>query len=94
MPGSNWNLSIMSGPIAEFIETYKVVIGILTAFVYITIIIIFAINVFRLGSFATHPIQRKKIMDNILISLVCLVLVSCFGIFYILVLQLGFGAVS
>lgn len=85
---------ILSGPIAEFLTTYKVVIGFLTALIFITVLIIFAINVFQLGSFATHPIQRKKIMDNILISLVCLVLVSCFSVFYILVLKLGFGAVT
>ena len=83
---------ILSGPVAEFLETYKVAIGALTAFAYLTIIIIFAINVFKLGTFAAHPVMRKKIIDNILISLGCLVLVSCFSLFYFLVLKLGIGA--
>lgn len=53
---------IMTGPLAEFLQTYKVAIGIITAFVYVTIIIIFAINVLRLGSSASHPLMRRQAM--------------------------------
>jgi len=85
---------IMTGPLAEFLQTYKVAIGIITAFVYVTIIIIFAINVLRLGSSASHPLMRRQAMINILISLICLALVSCFTVFYILVLRMGFGVMT
>lgn len=84
---------IMSGPVADFLTTYKVAIGIFIAFVYITIIIILAINIAKLADPSSHPLIRKKILDNIMISMICLALISAFSIFYVLIIKFGLGLV-
>lgn len=84
---------ILSGPVAEFLQTYKIAIAVAIAVIYITIIIILVLNIARLSVISSHPIQRRQAIINLLIAFTCLALVSCFTIVYMLILRLTIGAV-
>ena len=85
---------IMSGPIAEFLATYKVVIGFLIALLYVLLVVIIAVNLVALSRAPAHPMQRRRIMDSLLISCICLVILSGFTFFYLIILRMAFGPIA
>lgn len=86
--------NIMTGPIAEFLATYKLIIGALIGFAYIALIIILVLNIAKISSLAAHPKQRHTILVNVATACVCLAMLSIFTSLYVVVLRLGFGALA
>lgn len=83
---------IMTGPISEFLATYKIAVAVAIAAIYITIIIILVLNIVKLATIASHPIQRRQAIINLLVAFICLGLVSGFTVFYVMILRLTIGA--
>lgn len=68
----------------EFMDEWKIVIGYIEAFGLFTSILIFILQMIKLGSLPNHPVQRRACMQNILVSLVCTALLGGVGILWIL----------
>ena len=83
---------IMTGPVAQFLATYKIAVAVAIAAIYITIIIVLVLNIVKLATIASHPVQRRQAIINLLVAFICLGLVSGFTVFYVMILRLTIGA--
>lgn len=66
--------------IANFLSDYSAYLGIFFAFVVVTLIIIFVINIGKLSQAGDNMMLRQQAIKGILVTGICLAVLSSFGI--------------